>query len=410
MAKAAYIGVGNIAKKIKNCYIGVDNVAKKVSKAYIGIGGLARLWWSSEVPCPLVYVGRLTDLATGRAEMGRATNANYVFFAGGYNYDGDDVATVEKYNASGTRSSCTALTTACTEPAGGTIGSYAFFTSGGAGTATQAYNTSGTKKTCTALSEYRRKPYICTFNSKLTLLFGQVKSNSNAWGGKQSHKVECYNSSLTKSTPTTSLLSSQIGGTGSYYLYLPTVGMTDSTHLIAGGGEITDISTGGDNKSEKFYNMYSLSTSFATTTITSLPTDVKPTRWQHGFTLSTGCWFKGGGYDDLLLYDKNLVQTRVLNSSGVWFSFENTGPVVVADHVVGLSQYTLGSVDYESIPVVFDANGIVTYCPTEPTELADRNGSYVAQVGWGNKFYVAGGEENEEAFMKYVDIYEIVTS
>ena len=137
MAKAAYIGVGNIAKKIKNCYIGVDNVAKKVSKAYIGIGGLARLWWSSEVPCPLVYVGRLTDLAVGRDTMGVATNANYIFFAGGSDYDDEYIATVEKYNASGTRSTCSNLTTATSGPVGGTVGNYAIF-AGGSGNSAKA--------------------------------------------------------------------------------------------------------------------------------------------------------------------------------------------------------------------------------------------------------------------------------
>jgi len=39
MAKGAYIGVNNVAKKIKKGYVGVDGVARKIKKAYIGIGG-----------------------------------------------------------------------------------------------------------------------------------------------------------------------------------------------------------------------------------------------------------------------------------------------------------------------------------------------------------------------------------
>lgn len=48
MAKGAYIGVSNVAKKVKKMYIGVGGVARKVKKAYIGVNGVARLFWSGE--------------------------------------------------------------------------------------------------------------------------------------------------------------------------------------------------------------------------------------------------------------------------------------------------------------------------------------------------------------------------
>lgn len=48
MAKGIYVGVGNVAKKVKSAYIGVDGVARKIKKAYIGVGGVARLIYSSE--------------------------------------------------------------------------------------------------------------------------------------------------------------------------------------------------------------------------------------------------------------------------------------------------------------------------------------------------------------------------
>ena len=48
MSKTAYIGVNNIARKVKSNYIGVNGVARKVKKAYIGdANGKARLWWQS---------------------------------------------------------------------------------------------------------------------------------------------------------------------------------------------------------------------------------------------------------------------------------------------------------------------------------------------------------------------------
>lgn len=46
MAKNTYIGVSNVARKVKNIYIGVNGVARKVKKAWIGVGGVAREFWS----------------------------------------------------------------------------------------------------------------------------------------------------------------------------------------------------------------------------------------------------------------------------------------------------------------------------------------------------------------------------
>ena len=47
MAKGAYLGINNVARKIKKIYIGINGVARKVKKVYIGINGVARLCWSS---------------------------------------------------------------------------------------------------------------------------------------------------------------------------------------------------------------------------------------------------------------------------------------------------------------------------------------------------------------------------
>lgn len=47
MAKAAYIGVDGVSRKVKKMYVGVDGVARKVKKGYIGVNGVARLFFSS---------------------------------------------------------------------------------------------------------------------------------------------------------------------------------------------------------------------------------------------------------------------------------------------------------------------------------------------------------------------------
>lgn len=47
MAKGMYIGIDNIARKIKEQYIGVNNVARKVTKGYIGVNNVARLCFAA---------------------------------------------------------------------------------------------------------------------------------------------------------------------------------------------------------------------------------------------------------------------------------------------------------------------------------------------------------------------------
>lgn len=47
MAKGMYVGVNNLARKVKKIYVGVDGKARKVKKVYIGdTNGKARLAWS----------------------------------------------------------------------------------------------------------------------------------------------------------------------------------------------------------------------------------------------------------------------------------------------------------------------------------------------------------------------------
>ena len=49
MAKGAYIGIADIARKIKKGYIGVNGIAKKIKKAYVGDeSGRARLCYMAQ--------------------------------------------------------------------------------------------------------------------------------------------------------------------------------------------------------------------------------------------------------------------------------------------------------------------------------------------------------------------------
>ena len=57
MAKAQYIGVSGVARKVKQPYIGVSGVARKVKNGYIGVSGVARQFFAGGTP--------MSDLATG---------------------------------------------------------------------------------------------------------------------------------------------------------------------------------------------------------------------------------------------------------------------------------------------------------------------------------------------------------
>jgi len=97
VAKAAYIGVGNVARKVKKMYIGVGGVARKVKKAYIGVGGLARLCWSANPPILSKYTGTVTPLSLARTNITGASIGIYALFAGGYYYSIN--GTVDSYNS-----------------------------------------------------------------------------------------------------------------------------------------------------------------------------------------------------------------------------------------------------------------------------------------------------------------------
>ena len=63
MAKTGYIGINNVAHKIKNIYVGVNGVARKVKSAYIGDeNGIARQWYTSGIPIRQLDVGTIVKI------------------------------------------------------------------------------------------------------------------------------------------------------------------------------------------------------------------------------------------------------------------------------------------------------------------------------------------------------------
>ena len=79
MSKEAYIGINNVAHKIKKGYIGIDGVARKIKKAYIGIGGVARPCWSGG---ELVYYGTIENLGVATPGLAATHVGDYAIFGG----------------------------------------------------------------------------------------------------------------------------------------------------------------------------------------------------------------------------------------------------------------------------------------------------------------------------------------
>lgn len=334
MAKGAYIGVNNIARKIKKGYIGVNNVARKIKKAYIGIGGVARPCWSGG---ELSYYGPITALNNARYDGVAASNRNYALFAGGF-VDSKPSNTVNGYDKSLSRISPTALPSGMTAYGASTVGDYAVF-AGGAGNdmysfafnlslsrtdlsfptprwrmgsatignyaifaggyndgpkeAVTAYDTSLSLFTPTSLSQARQK-LAGTANKKYALFGGGTKRYNECFD-----TVDAFNSSLTRSVPTPlNVARMQIAAThvGEYALFAggECIDSTASALVEAYDGSLTKIIISSLSISNK---------GPAATTI--------------GNYAIFGWGYNGDGYTlDVNVYDSSLVKT-VINSLSV---------------------------------------------------------------------------------------------
>ena len=197
MAKKAYIGVNNVAHKIKKGYIGIDGVARKIKKAYIGIGGVARPCWSGG---ELAYYGTITNLRKGAYSLTATTIGNYALFAGGYGWNDDirgAVNTVTAYNKTLTRSSPSNLNIASSDLASTIVGDYAIIGGGDSKTVT-SYSTSLTKGTPEQLnSSTSWAPYDCSATK-----IGNYALFAGGGAEYMNKDVTSYDASLTKGTPT----------------------------------------------------------------------------------------------------------------------------------------------------------------------------------------------------------------
>lgn len=138
MSKSAFVGVDNIARKVKKMYVGVDGIARKVKKGYIGVNGVARLFFSGEKK--LVYVGTATALRND-AYLNAATSVgNYMLVGSGWGSSTPNLSGVDAYDKNLTRTAVTDLSLGRNNVAATSNGKHALFAGGSSGTATAKKN------------------------------------------------------------------------------------------------------------------------------------------------------------------------------------------------------------------------------------------------------------------------------
>ena len=255
MAKAAYVGISNKARRITDMYVGVNNVARKVKKAYVGVSGVARLFFKhmnngksdftlalsqarsdlqgNSVGNYMIFAGgnnygyeryptsndhvhyntvdafnenlvrSTSTLGYRKASFATARNENYALFAGGEytsstsSASGKATNNVNAFNSSLTRSTPTALSSSVYHPAGVRVGNYAIIAGGrtdsGSVKTVDAYDNSLVKTQCTALS------YITGIASGASV--GDYGLIGGGYGSSNDRKfVDAYNTSLVKTS------------------------------------------------------------------------------------------------------------------------------------------------------------------------------------------------------------------
>ena len=230
MAKKCYVGISSKAKRVKKIYVGINGVCKKIKKAYIGVNGVARLFYS-----PTYTITKMSNATSLTAVAHAATHVgNYALYAvGSYS------STVNAYDTSLTRSSPTGLSIARTSVGYTHIGNYALFAGGKKSTTVtdntnrvDAYNTSLTRSQPTALS-FSQSSCAGSTNGAYAI-FGYGVTNLSTETYSKVNKIDCYNSSLTKTSITQTPFHNNAKGThvGNYALFVGGQGLNSRTNTV----------------------------------------------------------------------------------------------------------------------------------------------------------------------------------
>ena len=212
MAKGAYIGINNIARKINGGYVGVSGVARRIKSAYIGIGGVARPCWSGGGE--LTSYGQIDPWATPRRNYAATSTNNYALFGGGYTGTAYSNL-VDVYNGSLVRSTKT-LSEARECPAATTVGAYVLFAGGYMRTysaTVDAFNSSLTRTNPTKMDVARTEVAATTVGNKALFGGGKAAGEYSLYLRGYCTHLEAYDSSLTHYTAATESFYGLLGDT-----------------------------------------------------------------------------------------------------------------------------------------------------------------------------------------------------
>ena len=259
MAKGAYIGINNTARKIKKMYVGVNNVAHKVVKGYIGVGGVARPFFSTGIE----YMGNVASLSIGRNNLAAAFAGDYVLFGGGGLYPGyGPYATVDAFNPSFVSVSVSPLGQDRWGGQAASIGGYAFFAGGfyhqgQLNRDVYAYSSDLVQSSPEELDQGRA--YLAASVSDSAVIFAGGANNYGTYPGGF-NRVDIYDSSLIKlSAPRLNFRSAHLSGV-----------YTGKSHVFAGGIQSTMNDEGEYTANTFLNNAVAFSDDFVQTDLSSL--------------------------------------------------------------------------------------------------------------------------------------------
>lgn len=130
----SYVGISNLAQKVKKIYVGIGGIARKVVKAYVGVYGIARKFFELISAKTVSYYGQITNLSENANVKTWGSMGDYsIFFCGQTGGNSSCTNVVELYDKNLTHS----LGTSADEKRRGSVfaktgiaGNYGCFTGG----------------------------------------------------------------------------------------------------------------------------------------------------------------------------------------------------------------------------------------------------------------------------------------
>lgn len=381
MARKAYIGVDNIARKIKKGYIGVDGIARRIKKAYIGVGGVARPCWGSGV---LTRYGNIEKLGVDRTNLAGASVGNYALFAGGNTnrtasgyYSGQFSNVLDAYDTSLTHTEPASLLGKARDQLVGVslLGKYAFFAGGGYyDTSTKYYEDSNQvdvyDTSLTRVSSIQPLP-----TPRMSVQATHVGDYALFAGGFSSGETEvtAYNSSLIQTV---------------------CAEMPDGkrNHAAASVGDYALVAGGATSNNSVTNVVYAYDKSLTR----SIPVALSSARYQLAGASTYDHALFAGGYASsrsnvIDVYDKSLTRTNHIS-----LTYSVSDPIAVT--VQGFVIFADGS-GASKLVQAFD-NSLTKILPEVLTDGKDYGGGAAASVGDYALF--AGGDNVNDQVEAYV--------